>query len=392
MISEHKELIEKFLMDNDLKKLENRLDQFDLFRVFKISSREITMSAILAWLLDPNESHNLGDYFLKQMLLEIIKQNKGHDYLDPTVFSIINLDILDLDDVYVQTEEVFSNKRRGDISIVDNTNQIYILIENKIFSGEGESQTVSYYQEAQQRYDGYDQLFVYLTPEGDPPKDHHFLPLSYVSITNLLVALMETKQDELSDSSNLVISQMKKNIDDNITEQTLNNLCIELYKKHKTAIDLIIAAKPPTKSYYEQMGKQVIDELGEDWTIKCTNSYCALFKKTWLSNLTPKKDIPIIHYEYNHLGNNNLRTLIHIEPQGNQETYLRLRDEIKKTNVANVDGIIIDAHRSLYSEEVERNIDPMKIDAVLEKGANEMIKLIRKTYSYFDEAVDATSK
>jgi hypothetical protein len=386
------ETIEAFLMDKDLKELEKKLDQFDLFRILKIASREVTMSSILAWILDPNESHNMGDYFLRQFLLNIIIQNKSNEHLNSRVFSIINLDILNLSDIYVQTEEVFSNKRRGDISLVDNSNKIYILIENKIFSGEGDSQTTSYYQEAQKRYEGYDKLFVYLTPDGDSPEDPHFLPLSYSTIKDLLVDLMENKRDELSESSYLVIDQMKKNIDDNITEQTLNDLCLRLYNNHKIAIDLIIAAKPATKHYYQNMALKVVKALDEEWDYKCTNSYCAIFKKSWVDKLSTTTGFSIVHYEFNHLANNNLRILIHIESQNDQETYDRLREEIKKTDLGNIKNIKIGEPRSLYSKLVKRNIDPEDIDNVIEIGAKDMVMLINKTSNYFDTAVDAASK
>lgn len=107
---DYKEEIEKFLLDSDLKELENKLEQFDLFRILKISSREITMSSILAWLLDPKESHNLGDDFIRKFIQKVIIKNRNNENLDKNIFSIINLDILNFNDVFVQTEEVFSNK------------------------------------------------------------------------------------------------------------------------------------------------------------------------------------------------------------------------------------------------------------------------------------------
>ena len=140
------------------------------------------------------------------------------------------------------------------------------------------------------------------------------------------------------------------------------------------------------------MGQQVINALDEDWTYKFTNSYCAIYKKSWIDKLSTTTGFSIVHYEYNHLANNNLRILIHIEPQNDQEAYNLLREEIKKTGISSVKGIMIDKHRSLYSKLIKRNIDPEEIDNVLETGAKEMVKLIRKTSDYFDAAVDAASK
>ena len=44
--------------------------QLDLFRVLGIKDSELAHSNFLAWLLDPQQSHGLGTYFLKSLLLQ----------------------------------------------------------------------------------------------------------------------------------------------------------------------------------------------------------------------------------------------------------------------------------------------------------------------------------
>ena len=60
--------LEKFLLDIDcldnLDRWANRLNNFD---VLSITGNEIRHSNFLAWLLDPNETHGLGEYFLKKV-------------------------------------------------------------------------------------------------------------------------------------------------------------------------------------------------------------------------------------------------------------------------------------------------------------------------------------
>ena len=51
--------------------LEKLLNKFNVFDVLRNPTREIKHSNVLAWLLDPNESHNIGNKALK-LFLEII--------------------------------------------------------------------------------------------------------------------------------------------------------------------------------------------------------------------------------------------------------------------------------------------------------------------------------
>lgn len=57
--------LEKFLRDDDLELLESKLSQFDLYKIINKTYDELTVSKILAWLLNPNETHGLGDYFFR---------------------------------------------------------------------------------------------------------------------------------------------------------------------------------------------------------------------------------------------------------------------------------------------------------------------------------------
>jgi hypothetical protein len=54
--------IDKFLADNpELEDLSAILSTFNVFRALKIEQVEIRHSNVLAWLLDPEETHGLSD-------------------------------------------------------------------------------------------------------------------------------------------------------------------------------------------------------------------------------------------------------------------------------------------------------------------------------------------
>ena len=63
------EALKYFIDDNeDLESLETRLDRFNIFESLGLVRQEIRHSAFLSWLLDPTETHGLGDYWLRQFL------------------------------------------------------------------------------------------------------------------------------------------------------------------------------------------------------------------------------------------------------------------------------------------------------------------------------------
>ena len=77
------ELLQEFQKEFDDKdsaphRLEKLLNKFNVFDVLNIVTLEIRHSNVLAWLLNPNESHNIGVKALK-LFLESIPTPSGVD-------------------------------------------------------------------------------------------------------------------------------------------------------------------------------------------------------------------------------------------------------------------------------------------------------------------------
>lgn len=65
--------LKEFLLDiNCLEELLPWSGKFNLFDVLKASRNEIRHSNVLAWLLDANENHEIGDIFLSIILNTMI--------------------------------------------------------------------------------------------------------------------------------------------------------------------------------------------------------------------------------------------------------------------------------------------------------------------------------
>ena len=65
-MTEHEnKALKDFLLDiSCLNALDNWKDEVNIFDVLKVTNAEIRHSNILAWLLDPNENHGIGDSLL----------------------------------------------------------------------------------------------------------------------------------------------------------------------------------------------------------------------------------------------------------------------------------------------------------------------------------------
>ena len=66
----------KLIKDINFDRLDLELKNPNIFQILKISNTEIRHSNFLSWLLDPSQSHKIGDIFLKRFLLEIFSSEK----------------------------------------------------------------------------------------------------------------------------------------------------------------------------------------------------------------------------------------------------------------------------------------------------------------------------
>ena len=71
------EILERFVTDNkDLGELESQLQEFNMFEALGLVQSEIRHSNFIAWIMDPKETHGMGDYFLKRFLFMVAKTGR----------------------------------------------------------------------------------------------------------------------------------------------------------------------------------------------------------------------------------------------------------------------------------------------------------------------------
>ena len=243
MNQEEQEALHNFLQDIEcLDDLNVWTSKLNLFDVLKISRNEIRHSNFLAWLLNPNENHGLGDKYLKGLLSRILKNsNKKNDVLN----------IL-LSDFY--SFNVYREWKNIDILILSDKEKLAVIIENKVTSNEHDNQLNRYKKTLEIEYPDYKKIFLYLTPDGLEPSDSDWDILTYTDVVEILENI-KNKNNLLPDVTLLMNNYIDVIRRDIVQDQNLVEICNKIYNKHKKALDLIYEYRFDNKNIAEEIRK-----------------------------------------------------------------------------------------------------------------------------------------
>lgn len=239
-----------FLMDiSCLDPLSHWTGRLNIFDVLKITRSEIRHSNMLAWLLDPNESHGLRDSFLRSVVQLLVK------YMQHGTFDVFKVLMMDYGSFTVQREW-----KNIDLLVVSETERVLLCIENKIDSSEHGGQLSRYQQIAEQTYPDYMKLFAYLTPEGvDSSIPNVWQSISYRELMELLESCME-RTDLPSETQTLIRHYKEAVRRDIVGDEKLKKICAEIYAKHRQALDLIFDNRPDAKHDASEIIKKWCEE------------------------------------------------------------------------------------------------------------------------------------
>lgn len=272
------EQIIKLLRDDDFTSLVKRSQQINLFSVVGMENQEIKHSNFLGWLLDPQAPHQLGDAFVKEILVNVFLQSgtaAGQGDEDSSASESISLDeILDnYDDANVARE----TEDNIDILFRTEDKRLVICIENKVWANLSINQLDKYYDYVKERYNDYSRhVFIFLTPQGRPvPPDYskhnkEWIPLSYDTIRR---SLDNIRGREMSPKTELLIKDYIDLLERNgiVEAESLDQSVNNLYSKYREVFDLIEQRKEGIQRrirlHLIEIYDEVFAELLEEGTI-----------------------------------------------------------------------------------------------------------------------------
>ena len=214
--------------------IDAHLRRFNPIRVMKMESMEIRHSAILGWLMDPVESHGLGDAFLKAFLAEALRGRGG----TPSALDVARAD---LSDALVRVEwnhiDLSAHLRRAD------ERDWFFVIENKFHAGEHGDQLRRYRELADRTFgDRAHVCPIFLSLWEDEPSDGAYAPIGYETLLSVLDDTMGRRAvtPEVGIFIQHYMKIIREALDMDDDAKAMEELARQLYRDHRKVIDFIV--------------------------------------------------------------------------------------------------------------------------------------------------------
>ena len=267
------EALEAFLIENpELERLQLILDEFNFFEAVGVVRQELRHSDFLGFLLDPQESHGMGDTFLTLFLRRVVQASD----VTSLPFSAIDITLWDLAETEVRREW-----RNIDVLLVNAGHRFVIVIENKIDATEHSNQLQRYRETVEREFPGWDFAGIYLTPDGELPGDDAFIPVSYGLVQRAVATLIEGRS-AISEEVRTAIRHYDQLLQRHVvSDSEIAELCRRIYLRHKQALDLIYEHRPDRVAHVQQV---ICDLIQNDPSLvldQAAKSYVRFIPKAW---------------------------------------------------------------------------------------------------------------
>ncbi len=236
IITEDLKALEVLIVNNpDLQRLEDLIAEFNIFEALGAVHHEIRHSDFLAFLLDPNANHGLGDRFLKRFLLQILTNAPEKSAITP-----IDIDLMSMENATVSREW-----QHIDILIDDPDNRFICLIENKVLSDEHSNQLSRYLTTVSHYFPERRLLPIFLTPDGHAPSEEAYLAMNYDAVAQVIETTLQVDELVLGPAVLMLMAHyatmLRRHI---VSDSEIAELCQKIYRRHQRALDLIFEHRP----------------------------------------------------------------------------------------------------------------------------------------------------
>ena len=231
-----KELLLKWKNDKNIQKIKEFYKTKSFSGILGVDRREMTHSNFLAWIFDDTQSHNLGQFAIKQLLdmlleygeekidnsLKLYNKNNSTDLQFDNLYKVMMLDIYNVENLMVGVERplvggridiIISMHIRSEKNDIKLPEKINIIIENKVDSSEHSNQTSTYYNyyKKEETYKNDLNLFVFLSPvvtsklKDKLADNEHFININYQLISDNILERALTY--DISERNKFIITE-----------------------------------------------------------------------------------------------------------------------------------------------------------------------------------------
>lgn len=271
--------LSRLLNDPILEKVEILFKEPNIFEVIRAGFFEIRHSNFLAWLLDPNAGHGLGDIFLKHFLRDVFSKNV-----------IDGLSEFDVDSLNYSNIEIVREYKNIDILIKHE--KFILCIENKTGSKEHSNQLSRYKEIIEKDFSSIlSKGYIFLTIDGDIPEKQEdkdiWIPYDYFHLITHLSSLYGIHTSSLSEKTKNYIEDYIKFIGRNFMKNDdINKMAQQLYENHKDVFDFIIENKPDVLIDAAKYFEDKIAQSG--WILGSKNKGYSRFLTKELDSVIPR--------------------------------------------------------------------------------------------------------
>lgn len=228
-----------FVNNTSLNAIRSHLARFNPIKTMGMQHMEIRHSSILGWLLDPQQTHGLGDRFLRSFLSEALRGTETE--AGPTALQVAQADLMDA--------EVRREWRHIDLLVITPANGWVFVIENKFHSGQHGNQLKRYIDIVEDVLLDGETLTqargVFLSLLDEEPKDERFVPIQYADVCGLIAQCAFASGQTLAPEIEAFIKHYLEVIEEatgmNQAEKDMQKLARQLYRDNKRVLDFVIS-------------------------------------------------------------------------------------------------------------------------------------------------------
>jgi len=219
-----------------LDRLDKMLRQFNIFRVLRFEHGEIRHSNMLAWLLQPDESHGLGDSFLRGWLLRVARDAVSNllDALSPE-----EIRTCEIREVEITREWNFLDLL---VKVTTAEGDVWVIaIENKLRAKQGGNQLAGYRKKVESAFPSARRTFIFLTANDEPPDDEAYLTAKHRQVYDVLSNCLKQRTTKGGKEAVMLMRHYLTILEERCMENPkITELAQKLYERHRHALDFII--------------------------------------------------------------------------------------------------------------------------------------------------------